>query len=168
MDAINNKLTQIQNGLTSTVNIILTPKASDSLSDRNNIDALRNCINTIVANGGRKTADDGTCLSTSGFSLESLRQQFRDFTDMNDFLAPAAAITKVVDDVNAYLDSVVLVPATETLIAAAAESINNVVKTVAALDVQATNKAFDCFLEALQVGLRVLDFPGRSLSDSSF
>jgi hypothetical protein len=145
--AIYNKLQQIQDSLPETLRV-LTPA---DINDQANFDALRDCINTIVAMGGRQSDKDGTCLSTSGFSLDSLRTQFRTFTDQNVFLAPANAVTQVVDDVNAYLESVQLVPATEDLIAAAAASIENVVKTVSALDKDATNKAFDCFLEALEV-----------------
>lgn len=129
--------------------IILTPDDMDSLDDRANINALRECINTIVAKGGRRSETDGSCISTSGFSLDSLRDQFKTFTNVNLFDAPVAAVDKVVADVDAYLQSVELVPATEDLIKAATNSIENVVKTVSDLERIATQKAFDCFLEAL-------------------
>ena len=148
--AITNKLNQIQDGLPSQL-LALNADSINNLDDRANFNKLRDCITTIVNMGGRKTDKDGTCLSKSGYSLDSLRTQFQTFTDQNVFLAPAAAVDKVVADVNKYLDSVQLVPATEQLIAAATASINSVVKTVSALDQDATNKAFDCFLQAIQV-----------------
>lgn len=62
------------------------------LDDTVDFNALRNCIDTIVAMGGITNEDQGTCLSNSGYSLESLKSQFNQFVDMNTFVIPANAV----------------------------------------------------------------------------
>lgn len=46
----------------------------------------------IVAMGGLTSEDQGTCLTQSGYSLDSLKSQFNDFVDINTFVLPANAI----------------------------------------------------------------------------
>lgn len=50
-----------------------------ALTDQANFQALQNCINYIVSIGGQKDAQDGSCLSQSGFSIDSITQQFNAF-----------------------------------------------------------------------------------------
>lgn len=56
-----------------------------------------------------------------------------------------------VKSINDYLDSVELVPALEYLIGNASLSLQNVALSVKANEVEATTKAFECWIEALSV-----------------
>jgi len=107
---------------------------------------------TIVDMGGRKSEDDGTCLAESGYSLDSLIDQFNTFVDINQFQIPADKANQAYNEIMAYLDSVELVPAEEYLIGNASESIRNVLLATAAKERDASESAFACWIKSLQVG----------------
>lgn len=81
------KLNTLEQSLPATLLNLQSP-----LDDTADFDALRNCIMTIVAMGGLTSPDQGTCLSQSGYTLDSLKQQFNDFVDINTFVIPANAM----------------------------------------------------------------------------
>merc|ERR1712093_632235 len=121
--SIKNQLAKVQQSLPTTLSAI------SAMDDTGNVAALEQCINTIVAMGGRRSEEDGTCLSTSGYSLDSLKSQFDTFVDVNQFVVPANAA----NDGNA------------------SESIRNVLLSVAAKDRDASESAFDCWIKAIQM-----------------
>jgi hypothetical protein len=88
--SILNQLNTIEDNLDETLNLMTAP-----MDDTQDFETLRQCILTIVALGGLKTAEDadkGTCLTESGFSLAHLTEQFNTFVDLNSFHAPANAV----------------------------------------------------------------------------
>jgi hypothetical protein len=71
--AIQTQLKKVQDSLP----VILGDIAQ--LDDTHNLKAMQDCIMAIVSMGGRKTEEEGSCLSSSGFSIDSLTQQFNSF-----------------------------------------------------------------------------------------
>lgn len=72
-NAIKSQLAKVQQSLPTTLSAI------SAMDDTGNVAALESCINTIVSMGGRQTEKDGTCLTQSGYSLDSLTSQFKTF-----------------------------------------------------------------------------------------
>lgn len=72
-NAIKSQLAKVQQSLPTTLSAI------SAMDDTGNVAALESCINTIVSMGGRQTEEDGTCLTQSGYSLDSLTSQFKTF-----------------------------------------------------------------------------------------
>lgn len=75
--AINNTLQSIVSSLPA--ELTQTIGNITNMDDRSSLQSMQNCINTIVAMGGRQSTSDGTCLSDSGFDVTSLTAQFNAF-----------------------------------------------------------------------------------------
>jgi hypothetical protein len=77
LTAIKNSVNAAFNKVQKDMGDILTNNITD-ITDASDLQALKNCITTIVEMGGR-TADNGNCLTNSGYALDSLRDQFNMF-----------------------------------------------------------------------------------------
>jgi len=151
------QLQRLQTQITSQLNKVQDDVISDiaqldssSLgSDRGNFQALQACIAEIVKQGGLQEGQN--CLSESGYSVSSLRDQFVTFVNVNDFDIPAQAINAVTQNVTDYLNSVVLYPGAEAIISQTQGAIQNVQLTQAATLRDAAIRSFDCFTSAISM-----------------
>lgn len=79
LTAIKNSVNAAFNKVQKDMSDILANNITD-LTDASDLSALKQCIQTIVEMGGR-TEENGNCLTTSGYTLDSLRNQFNTFVD---------------------------------------------------------------------------------------
>ena len=76
--AIQSSVDTAFNKVQNSISDILLNNITD-ITDASDLQALKDCIGLIVAKGGRQSEEEGTCLTTSGYTLASLQDQFNMF-----------------------------------------------------------------------------------------